>query len=679
MALGGRGSVRPVRPRATAPDVGLLVAAAMAPATFDRSLSPRSALDQGLVTGLTTGLHYLLSAGTQDLVDATARYLAGGTGAAGRSAAGGQLGTLALDCAAVPVGLALTRSLPAHPGESLLRGLLRQAAWRAGATGLGGALLGGTGYGVRALDARLGLGGRLVAVPWAIPVGLGVAYVGQWLRSRTEEDTDPGDDGGDDSGAANAAPPGVRSLALALGIVGGLSAAGRGEQRLAELVGSRLARALPGPPQAWRLVGHAGALTALGAGVTSLWHRAMQRIEAGTSASAAVIEEGEATRWVPATASGGPGSLVPWETLGREGRRHALASVRPRPLPTRPGGLPDLSIETVMGEPARAAPVQAYVGLDSAGSPRERVDLALAELERTGAFERSLIVLVSPTGTGYVNYVAVAAVQYLALGDVATVTLQYSRRPSPLSLGMVKAAREQNRLLWLRVLERVRAQPRPRPRVVLFGESLGAHTSQDVFLHWGTLGLEALGIDRALWIGTPYGSKWKQQITGADRLDVDHDTVAVVNDFGQLAALPAQRRAALRYVLLDHDNDGVTKFGVDLLTTPPRWLGPGRPRPQAVPGGSPRGIPAGMRWQPITTFFQTLIDMKNAQTPGAYRAWAHDYRADLPRFVAEVYGLPASAAQLARVEEALRLRESLRERLFAGPAPAPAGDRAVHA
>ena len=40
--------------------------------------------------------------------------------------------------------------------------------------------------------------------------------------------------------------------------------------------------------------------------------------------------------------------------------------------------------------------------------------------------------------------------------------------------------------------------------MVVFGESLGAHTSQDAFLHWGTLGPQALGIDRALWIGTPY-------------------------------------------------------------------------------------------------------------------------------------------------------------------------------
>jgi uncharacterized membrane protein len=287
-------------------------------------------------------------------------------------------------------------------------------------------------------------------------------------------------------------------------------------------------------------------------------------------------------------------------------------------------------------------------------------------MDRTGAFDRSLIMLVSPTGTGYVNYVAMAAVQYLTLGDVATVTLQYSKRPSPLSLTKVKDAREQNRLLWLRIVQRLHDLPpgAKRPRVVVFGESLGAHTSQDVFLHWGTLGPEALGIDRALWIGTPYGSGWMHEITGPERLDVDKDAITVVNDFGQLEDLGDERRSRLRYVLVSHDNDGVTKFGADLLTTAPAWLGLDRPRPEAVPGASPRGIPPAMRWRPITTFFQSLVDMKNAQTPGAYRAWAHDYRPDLARFISEVFELPASPGQLSDIETALETRETYREKLF---------------
>ena len=225
--------------------------------------------------------------------------------------------------------------------------------------------------------------------------------------------------------------------------------------------------------------------------------------------------------------------------------------------------------------------------------------------------------LVSPTGTGYVNYCAVSAVQYLSRGDAATVTLQYSKRPSPLSVGKIKDPREQNRLLWLQILEQVaRCHRIVDPRVVLFGESLGAHTSQDAFLHWGTLGPQALGIDRALWIGTPYASRWMQQVTGEARPDVDPELLAVVNDFGQIEAMPIDQRKKLRYVLLSHDNDGVTKFGADLIASKPRWLEDEHNPMDEIPGSSPRGVPSGMRWRPLTTFTQLLVDMKNAQIPG---------------------------------------------------------------
>jgi hypothetical protein len=79
-----------------------------------------------------------------------------------------------------------------------------------------------------------------------------------------------------------------------------------------------------------------------------------------------------------------------------------------------------------------------------------------------------------------------------------------------------------------------------------------------------------------------------------------------------------------------------------------------------------------MRWRPITTFFQTLVDMKNAQVPGPYRAWAHDYRADLPRFLSVVYAVPATPEKLTRIEEALRMRETVREELFSPSPPTAA-------
>ncbi|MGY1753470.1 alpha/beta-hydrolase family protein [Blastococcus sp. SYSU D01042] len=634
----------------TAADVGLVLASAMAPGTFAPSLSARSAVDQGLVTGLSTGLHHLLAAEAHDTLGAAARFLVG----EGASPAALRIARVAVDGAAVPLGLAVLRALPPRAGAPV-RGIVRQTAWRFGATGLAGALLTGAQTGAQRLDDRLRMGGRLAAIPLAVPVGLAVAYVSDRLRAG--EHAEHADDG--------AAPPPLGSIAVAAGIVGCLTGAAYVEHALTGTVARRLAALLPGPPELWRLPVHGGLLAGVGAGAAAVWHRAMRRVEAMTSTDVPVLELGEAERWVPPTVSGGPTSPVSWAGMGRDGRLHALATVRPRPLPERPPDVPDLSIPTVMGEPARAEPVQVYVGLDNAPTPRERVQLALAELDRTGALERELLVLVSPTGTGYVNYVATAALQYLALGDVATATLQYSRRPSPLSLGMVRQAREQNRLLWLRVLQLVRERPGHRPRVVLFGESLGAHTSQDVFLHWGTLGLEAMGIHRALWIGTPYGSGWMRQVTRGDRLDVDRSAVAVVNDHGRYAAVTGRRGAPPRYVLLSHDNDGVTKFGPDLLWSPPDWLGPDRPLVEPVPGGSPRGIPPAMRWRPITTFFQSLVDMKNAQTAGAYGAWQHDYRADLPRFLRDVFELPATDEQLRRVEERLELRETVRERMFA--------------
>ena len=651
------------RQAVAAPDtgvsVGLLLASAFAPGTFARSLSARSAMDQGMVTGLSTGLHYLLTVGSQDALQAAAAELAQKRSLrSGRDAVRRQRAyTVGADLAVIPLGLALRYALPSAPGEAMMRGLLRQAGWRFAVTGVGGALLIGTRAVLEGIDARVGARGRIAAFPVAVPLGLGVAFVLERQRVAAPESTAA-------SAEEQRAAP-LRSLAISAGVVGGLAVAAYGEHAVATQAGSRLSRLLPGGPQLWKLTGHAASLGLLAAAGYQVYGRAMRKIETGASADEPLLEADEGSRWTGRTVSGGPESLVSWSELGREGRRHALTYVRPQPLIDRPEGVPDLSIETVTGEPAKGAPVHVYVSLDSAPTARERVDLALAEMDRTDAFDRSLIMLISPTGTGYVNYVAMAAAAYLTRGDVATVTMQYSKRPSPLSLGKVKGAREQNRLLWLRILERLHDRPGPRPRVVIFGESLGAHTSQDAFLHWGTLGPEALGIDRALWIGTPYLSEWMHEITGPDRMDVDHDAVAVVNDFDQLQELGDERRSRIRYVLVSHDNDGVTKFGPDLLSTAPRWLTSDRPAPQDVPGASPRGIPPEMRWRPITTFFQSLVDMKNAQIPGAYRAWAHDYRPDLLRFMSEVFELPASSQQLADIEIALRARESYREQLFA--------------
>ena len=637
----------------------LLGAAAVVPGTFAPSLTPRTWIDQGVITGLASGVTYLLTVITHDGIEILASRLpAQGADPAERQ----RKAVLMTNLAVIPVGLAVQRALSRRPAEPTLRGLTRQVGWRTAVTGVAGAALAGARGMMSILDRRVGAGGRLERFPIAVPTGLALALAVEWQRNRGADEplAQP-----DDEATATR----LRSLGAAGGMVALGTVLASGERLAAGAAGSALAARLPGSERVWRLTAHGATLGAVVAGGATMYHRIIGKLEAGTTVDDPTLDQIAETFGLASTVSGSGRSLVSWETLGREGRRHALAGVRPEPVPNRPADMPDLSIPTVMKEPTRATSVQVYVGLDSAPTAAERVDLAVAEMDRAGAWDRSLIMLVSPTGTGYVNYSATASVQYLTRGDCAIVTMQYSKRPSPLSLGRIKVAREQNRLLWLRIVERLRDLPAERrPRVVLFGESLGAHTSQDVFIHWGTLGLQALGIDRALWIGTPYASRWAQEVTGPDRSDVDAGLVTVVNDFGQIAAMPADRRSRLRYVLLSHDNDGVTKFGTDLIASRPSWLDGGRPAIEDIPGASPRGIRASMRWRPVVTFAQLLVDMKNAQVPGQYRPWAHDYRPDLPRFIREIYDLPCSDEQLASIEAAVAQREALRKDFLTGHA-----------
>jgi uncharacterized membrane protein len=647
-----------------AEQTGLLVASAVAPQTFARSLGPRSVADQAVVTGVVTALSYAATVATQDaLISVVSAWSSTRGGTDVRRA------LLGVNAAAIPLGLGVVRTLSVRDDERAVRSLVRQGAWRSAVTGLAGVLVIGGDWAAADLDRRLGLHGRLSRLPLAVPIGVAVAAAVEWQRRQ----------GLGDEGPVSPTPGAVVALGsfgAGLGVTGAVAALAVGEERLASTLGGALAARLPGSTLTWRLTGHAIILCAVG-GITSVvWGQAMQRIERATTRDDPVLDGRDDSSLVLPTCSGSDASLVHWEGMGREGRRHALTAVRARPWTERPAGLPDLSIPTVTGDPAVADPAEVYVGLDNAPSPRARVELALAEMDRTSAWDRSLIMLVSPTGTGYVNYCAVAAAQYLTRGDVATVTLQYSKRPSPLSLGMIDDAREQNRLLWSRIAERLRDRPNERrPKVVLFGESLGAHTSQDVFLHWGTLGLQALGIDRALWVGTPYASGWKREVVHGGRADIDEDLVAVVNDFGQIEEMPPQRRQSLRYVMVSHDNDGVTKFGTDLLLRQPAWLQGTRSPIVAVAPYSPRGLPPSMRWRPITTFFQLLVDMKNAQTPGLYQASRHDYRPDLTRFVNEVFGLGATEDLLSRVEFAIQQREEARERIFEPPETAGSAGR----
>jgi uncharacterized membrane protein len=119
--------------------------------------------------------------------------------------------------------------------------------------------------------------------------------------------------------------------------------------------------------------------------------------------------------------TGSTASLVKWGELGRAGREFVAS------------GPSAAQISAFTRRPA-LDPVRVYVGLRGADTARERAKLALNELKRQGGFDRSALIVITPTGTGWIDPAAMDAVEYLLDGDVASVGAQYSYLNSPLSL-----------------------------------------------------------------------------------------------------------------------------------------------------------------------------------------------------------------------------------------------------
>ncbi len=357
--------------------------------------------------------------------------------------------------------------------------------------------------------------------------------------------------------------------------------------------------------------------------------------------------------------SGSPESLCDFELLGQQGRRFVTDVVTPE------------LIESTMDEPAVAHPVRVFVGFNQQPLyPAGRSETALLEMERTGAYDRGTILLVSPTGTGWVDHTMIEAAEFFTRGDIATVCIQYGRYPSFLSLQKVRAGRQQFRQLVWGVRQRLAGIPADeRPEVLVFGESLGAWASSDVIMKQGVEGLDHYGIDRALWFGMPQLARWSAAGMYRPGQLTPEGTVGVYDRWEEFEKVPPQERDALRIVQLSHDNDPITLVTPTLLHRQPEWLGESRGR----------GVPTGQRWFPLVTGVQTMIDAANAMrnSPGEFRSTGHDYRADTARFVAEGYRMDYTEPQLAEVERVLRALELERAQRTKPPTeaehtPAPA-------
>ena len=464
-AAGGRGRF-PALHRSDA--AGAFAAAASVASTFQRTLIPRSTSDQAIITGGTMTLTYLAASLAHDVLEKSMSLMVF-SGRKKGAIDDDLVRRIALtgDAFGVVSGLFLQRlSLQEH-NEPIRNAGLRTLGFFLASGSAAGLASGLTEEAQRAINARFGREPTIGRLPVAIFGGVCLAVGVNLLRRRREVAA------GVDFSVPDVVGP--RAVGLGAGIGVGLLVLIQGSQFMSRVLGRALEKALPGDEAVWRPMSALISLSALGAFGYVLWYRTTTRIEESTSKIEAAFDTPPQSRLV----SGGPGSHVTFESMGREGRRHARTV------------LPVSVIENVMGEPAKD-PIRVFVGLDSAPSREERIRLALSEMERTGAFSRSLIIVASPTGTGYVNYVAIESAEYFTRGDCATVTVQYSKRPSPVSLDRVWLGRKQFRMLLAAIRRKLyKMPPEQRPKLVVFGESLGAHTSQDAFLDAGTQGLQA--------------------------------------------------------------------------------------------------------------------------------------------------------------------------------------------
>ncbi|MEV6431436.1 alpha/beta hydrolase [Nocardia sp. NPDC051463] len=294
--------------------------------------------------------------------------------------------------------------------------------------------------------------------------------------------------------------------------------------------------------------------------------------------------------------SGSPGSLAKWDSLGFEGRwfvSHGPSAQR---------------ITAVTGRQARE-PIRAYVGLESAADSAAQTQLAVSELERTGAFDRKVIVVVTTTGTGWVNSMATGAIEYMYGGDTAIVASQYSYLPSVLSfLADRSKAMDAGKRLFDAVYEHWKARPpQARPKLLVYGESLGSQGSEAAFD--GLADLRAK-VDGALWVGPPNSNRlWQQFVSRRDPgsrevqpVYADGLVVRFASDSADLAR-PGPEWRSPRIAYLQHASDPIVWWSPDLILSQPDWL------------SEPRGsdVSSQMRWWPFVTFWQVAADLTNAQ------------------------------------------------------------------
>lgn len=295
---------------------------------------------------------------------------------------------------------------------------------------------------------------------------------------------------------------------------------------------------------------------------------------------------------VTALRSGSPASLVPWTTLGRQGRTFVGT------------GPTEAEISKFSGT-AGMEPVRVYVGLKSAPSIAAESALAVRELERADAFRRKLIVVATTTGTGWLNPAMIDPLEYMYDGDTAVVAIQYSYLPSWISFLVDKApAQEAGRDLFDAVYDKWQQLPAgQRPELVVFGESLGSFGGEPAFSGTQDIRDRTSGV---LWVGpTNSNTLWSRFTSQRDRGSPQWRPVYQRGRTVRFASAPAQLDPASsgwerpRVVYLQNTSDPIVWWSWQLAFHQPDWLR----------GTHPPDVSSAMQWYPLVTFWQVSADL----------------------------------------------------------------------
>jgi hypothetical protein len=603
---------------------GVLAATASVGASFGRGLLPRSTSDQAILTGASAAYWLGFSSLGLSAAEAVSEIIV-----KRRRAGRPEDVTLAASVLVALAGTAVIVVVPDSHEVPMPVAIGQSAAWIITGGAVASALVIGSD---KVLDA--GVGPRSLPLNLGVAVGVGSAASLVRVALRNRRARKYGESGWTQrrpvAGARNAKAI-ARAAGTGAAVGGGLVVMAAAQFGIAEGTTKLVSRALdrsqdPVTP----LVGHAVAAGLLAAAGTAALDYTRRRIMRADSVPEPAYPEPPTNPHVTA----GPNSVVAFESVGKEGRRFVLMALTAQ------------EITAVMQEPAKD-PVRVIAGFGSAKRAEERAKIALVEMERLGAFDRSLIVVAAPTGVGYVNYSFAEAVEYLTRGDCAIVVPQYALVPSALALKETRAGEQQQRLILEAIRDRIAAMPpQLRPRVVQFGESLGAEVALDV-ASGGTKRFAELGLDAGLYLGTPFRTAlWERWFT--DPASVDPDGVlGMVSQAEEIAALPQ----SVSHVQVIHHDDPVNKFDIGSIVRAPWWLGPPQTRPI--------GVPRETVFRPVISFLISLIDLKNGMNskPGEFVRQGHDYRIELREAVQRTYGLSATAEQSERIERALRERE----------------------